>query len=95
MLQARLQLQEWGKSREGRWQASSRRQDTRWQGKARVDEVESVTVPAETFQAFRMEFEGLYNGRARGGGNSWTGTSRKAVWHVCATDCSRPATDRG
>jgi len=56
-----------------------------WQMKARVVSIEPVTVPAGTFRAFRIEYEGSYT--THEGNKSWTGTHKEIAWF--ATELSR------
>ena len=70
-----------GKTWEAQWETTSTQQTTRWQGKTQVEGVETVTVPAGTFQAFKLRFEGFYNGYAKLGGGSWTGTRKETRWY--------------
>ena len=50
----------------------------KWQWKARVVTAEAVTVPAGTFQAFKIEYEGRF--ATRQGNASWTGTHKETGW---------------
>jgi hypothetical protein len=50
----------------------------KWQWKARVTAAEAVTVPAGTFQAFKIEYDGSF--ATRQGNQSWTGTQKETVW---------------
>ena len=52
----------------------------KWQWKARVVAVEPVTVPAGTFQAFRIEYDGSF--ATRQGNQSWTGTHKETAWYA-------------
>ena len=70
-----------GKKWEAQWETTSTRQTTRWQGKTQVEGVETVTVPAGTFQAFKIRFEGYYNGYQQIGGASWTGVRKETFWY--------------
>lgn len=70
-----------GKTWETEWETENPRQTTRWRGKTQVMGVETVTVPAGTFQAFKLQFEGSYNGSARVGTGSWTGSRKETVWY--------------
>jgi hypothetical protein len=54
----------------------------RWQWSALVVAAESVTVPAGTFQAFRIEYAGSFASRM--GDQSWTGTHKETVWFAPA-----------
>jgi len=72
-----------GRKWDVRWEQVTPRQFTKWQGQAVVKGVESVSVPAGTFNAFRIEFEASYNGEARGGGSSrWTGRRTQTIWYA-------------
>ena len=73
-----------GKKWSPRFTAISRNgeQTTRWRWDAVVDGVEKVTVPAGTFEAFRIRIDGFYNG-ARGT-SSWTGRRTQMVWYAPA-----------
>jgi hypothetical protein len=68
-----------GKKWESQWETTDSRQTIRWQGKSQVEAVESVTVPAGTFQAFKIRFEGTSNGQVQGYG--WTGFRKETVWY--------------
>lgn len=70
-----------GKKWEAQWETTSTRQTIRWQGKTQVEGVETVTVPAGTFQAFKLRFEGYYNGRQQIGGGSFTGFRKETAWY--------------
>jgi hypothetical protein len=50
----------------------------KWQWRARVVAVEPVTVPAGTFQAFKIEYDGTF--ATRQGNQSWTGTHKETAW---------------
>jgi hypothetical protein len=52
--------------------------DAKWRWKARVVASEAVTVPAGTFQAFKIEYDGSFS--TRQGGQSWTGTHKETAW---------------
>jgi hypothetical protein len=52
--------------------------NAKWQLKAHVVATEAVTVPAGTFQAFKIEYDGSFT--ARQGSKSWTGTQKEAAW---------------
>jgi hypothetical protein len=52
----------------------------KWQWKARVAAAEPVTVPAGTFQAFRIEYAGTF--ATRQGSQSWTGTQKETAWYA-------------
>lgn len=57
--------------------------ENRWTGKARVEAFEPVTVPAGTFQAFRIRIESFYNHTQRAGdGYSWSGTMNETLWYA-------------
>lgn len=71
-----------GKKWQGSWESVSSSQTTRWSGKAEVERVESVTVPAGTFQAFRIRFEGHYNAQSNTSPNSWNGSRSETAWYV-------------
>ena len=74
-----------GKKWEGRWETTSLTQETRWTASAEVEAIESVTVPAGTFQAFKVKFQGTYNGRAFATGRgSWTGSRQETAWYAPA-----------
>ena len=53
----------------------------KWRWKARVVTTEAVTVPAGTFQAFRIEYEGTYV-TTREDGKSWAGTHKETAWYA-------------
>ena len=53
-----------------------------WRWKARVVSVETVTVAAGTFQAFRIEFQASFNSRE--GNKTWAGTQSETVWYAPA-----------
>jgi hypothetical protein len=48
-----------------------------WPWKARVVGTEAVTVPAGTFQTFRIEYDGTYASRA--GNRAWTGRHKETL----------------
>ena len=60
------------------------RRNAKWQWKARVAAVEMVTVPAGTYQAFRITSEGTFASRQISQGNlrSWTGSHRETHWYA-------------
>jgi hypothetical protein len=58
------------------------RRSSKWQWKAQVAVAEPITVPAGTFQAFRIEYEGKFTSRQ--GGRSWTGTHKETAWYAPA-----------
>jgi hypothetical protein len=49
-----------------------------WQMKARVVALETVTVPAGTYQAFRIEYDGSFT--TREGDKTFTGTRKETAW---------------
>lgn len=55
---------------------------SRWQWNAVVERTESVTVPAGTFQAFRIQLDGFYNGSS--GTYTWTGRRAQTIWYAPA-----------
>jgi hypothetical protein len=55
-----------------------RNRSTQWRWKATVVAVEDVTVPAGTFQAFKIEYDGRYF--ARQSDQSWTGSHKETAW---------------
>ena len=74
-----------GKKWSGRWETTSLTQATSWTADVVVEAIESVTVPAGTFQAFKVRFQGTYNGRAFATGRgSWTGRRQQTVWYAPA-----------
>jgi hypothetical protein len=52
----------------------------KWQWKARVAAAEAVTVPAGTFQAYRVEYDATF--ATRQGNASWTGTHKETAWYA-------------
>jgi len=50
----------------------------KWRWRARVVAAEAVTVPAGTFQAFKIEYDGSF--ATRQGNQSWTGTHKETAW---------------
>ncbi len=58
----------------------------KWQWKAHVVGVETVTVPAGTFQTFKIEAEGTFTTHA--GSRSWTGSHKDTLWY--APEVKRP-----
>jgi hypothetical protein len=52
--------------------------DRRWQGNAHVERVESVTVPAGTFQAFVIKYEGDYATRRGNSSTHWI----ESIWYA-------------
>jgi hypothetical protein len=59
----------------------------KWQWTAQVAAAESVTVPARTYQAFRIEYEGTFASRQENFGNrqgtrSFTGTQKETAWYA-------------
>lgn len=56
--------------------------NAQWQWQARVVAVEAVTVPAGTFQAFRIECAASFT--TRQGSDSWTGAHNETVWFAPA-----------
>jgi hypothetical protein len=55
-----------------------RNRSTQWRWKANVVGVEAVTVPAGTFQAFKIEYDGRYF--AHQSNESWTGSHKETAW---------------
>ena len=55
-----------------------RNRSTQWRWKANVVAAEEVTVPAGTFQAFKIEYDGRYF--AHQGIQSWTGSHKETAW---------------
>jgi hypothetical protein len=55
-----------------------RNRNTQWRWKAHVVAAESITVPAGTFQAFKIEYDGRYF--AHRGDLSWTGSYKETAW---------------
>jgi hypothetical protein len=53
-----------------------------WQWKARGVAAESVTVPAGTLRAFRIEYEGSF--ATQQGGKAWLGKRKETAWFVPA-----------
>jgi hypothetical protein len=63
------------------------KRNAKWRWKAKVAAAESVTVPAGTYQAFRIEYEGTFathqeNFGNRQGTRSWTGTHKEVAWYA-------------
>jgi hypothetical protein len=56
----------------------------KWQWRARVVAVGPVTVPAGTFQAFMVEYDGSF--ATRQGNQSWTGTHKETAWYAPETN---------
>jgi hypothetical protein len=50
----------------------------KWQLRARVVALESVTVPAGTFRAFRIEYDGSFD--TREGDKTFNGTHKETAW---------------
>ena len=55
-----------------------RNRSTQWRWKANVVAAEAVTVPAGTFQAFKIEYDGRYF--AHQSNQSWTGSHKETAW---------------
>jgi hypothetical protein len=55
-----------------------RNRNTQWRWKAHVVAAEAITVPAGTFQAFKIEYDGRYF--AHRGDLSWTGSYKETAW---------------
>lgn len=55
---------------------------SQWQWKSRVVSVETVTVAAGTFQAFKIEAQASFNSRE--GNKTWTGTHTETDWYAPA-----------
>jgi hypothetical protein len=55
-----------------------RNRSAQWRWKANVVAVETVTVAAGTFQAFKIEYDGRYF--AHQGSQSWTGSRKETAW---------------
>ena len=70
-----------GKKWEAQWETTSTNQTIRWKGETQVEGVETVTVPAGTFQAFKLRFKGYYNGYQRVGTGSFTGVRNETAWY--------------
>jgi hypothetical protein len=68
----------WDMPFEAEFMARPVNRDAKWQWKARVVALEAVTVPAGTFQAFKIEYDGSFT--TRQGGQSWTGTHKETAW---------------
>jgi hypothetical protein len=78
-LQFPLQVgREWAIPFEVEASARPANRNAKWQWKARVVAAEAVTVPAGTFQAFKIEYDGSF--ATRQGNKSWTGTSKEVAW---------------
>jgi hypothetical protein len=60
------------------------KRNSKWQWKAQVLSVETVTVPAGTYQAFRIEYEGSFATRQHNqkASRSWTGTHKETAWYA-------------
>jgi hypothetical protein len=69
-----------GKKWDGIWETNNFLDDSqaRWRGKSEVKAIETVTVPAGTFQTFRIEFEGSYQG------TFGAGSRRDTFWYAPA-----------
>ena len=52
--------------------------NTQWRWKANVVAAEAITVPAGTFQVFKIEYDGRYF--AHRGDRSWTGSYKEMGW---------------
>lgn len=55
---------------------------SRWQWKVRVEGVESVTVPAGTFDALKLRYEGNFD--TTDGPRRWSGTRTETLWYAPA-----------
>jgi len=55
-----------------------RNRSTQWRWKANVVAAEAVTVPAGTFQTFKIEYDGRYF--AHQSDQSWTGSHKETAW---------------
>lgn len=73
-----------GKQWDAKFDATSRggQRTTRWQWKVRVEAVESVNVPAGTFEAFKLRYEGYYN--VSEGPRNWNGSRLETLWYAPA-----------
>ena len=54
--------------------------NAKWQLKARVVAAEAVTVPAGTFQSFKIVYDASF--ATRQGGQSWTGAHKETAWYA-------------
>jgi hypothetical protein len=73
-----------GKKWDGRWETADETQVSRWNGKSHVEKIESITVPAGTFQTFKVRFEGTYNSKSKNTTDSWTGFRKETMWYAPA-----------
>lgn len=56
--------------------------NSRWQWKVRVEGVESVTVPAGTFDAFKLRYEGYFD--VSESPRTWNGSRSETLWYAPA-----------
>jgi hypothetical protein len=70
--------QTWGGFFESEAVVRPRNRSTQWRWKANVVAAEEVTVPAGTFQAFKIEYDGRYF--AHQSNQSWTGSHKETAW---------------
>jgi hypothetical protein len=73
-----------GKQWDAKFDATSRggQRTARWQWKVRVEAVESVNVPAGTFEAFKLRYEGYFN--VSEGTRNWNGSRSETLWYAPA-----------
>jgi hypothetical protein len=59
-----------------------RKRRTRFQWTARVEAIEKITVPAGTFDTFKIRYTGNY--QTSDGASSWTGQRIETIWYAPA-----------
>jgi len=74
--------QTWGGFFESESVVLPRNRSIQWRWKASVVSAEAITVPAGTFQAFKIEYDGRYFGHQ--GDQSWTGSHKETAWYAPA-----------
>jgi len=70
-----------GKQWEGKFDTVSRggERGYRWQWKVKVEGVESITVPAGTFEAIKLRLDGFYTCSR---GCDWSGRRTETIWYA-------------
>jgi hypothetical protein len=70
----------WDEAFENQVTTKSGKRNAKWQWKARVWAAEAITVPAGTFQALKIKYDGTF--ASREGRRSWSGSHKETIWYA-------------